>query len=57
MDCKEGQFGVVEVFNINLNAQHVNEMTYFGYSASPKSFFHYERPNHESFHSHVEHSN
>ena len=28
MDCKEGQFDVVEAFNINLNAQHVNEMTF-----------------------------
>ena len=29
MDCKEGQFDVVEAFNINLNAQYVSEMTYF----------------------------
>ena len=37
MACKEGQFDVVElivndqlkIFSINLNAQHVNEMTPF----------------------------
>ena len=37
MACKEGQFDVVELvvndhfktFSINLNAQHVNEMTHF----------------------------
>ena len=37
MTCKEGQFDVVELmaydqfktFSINLNAQHVNEMTPF----------------------------
>ena len=42
MACKEGQFDVVELmvngqfkaFSINLNAQHVNEMTPFGLALS-----------------------
>ena len=38
MDCKEGQFDVVEAFNINLNAQYVSEMTYFD---SGKSMYGY----------------
>ena len=27
MACKEGQFHVIELLSINLNAQHVNGMT------------------------------
>ena len=27
MACKEGQLDVIEIFSINLNAQHVNGMT------------------------------